>query len=670
MPRVSAWRFAAALVWTALLVGTGIPTSRPPGQLKSPPSVGLHVYAGFSGQMRRPWSPVTVMVVNAGSEPLRGELLLEAEEEDGFRARREIYVGPSSTKRVTFYSPVTTGWVRLLAAGAKASEARFSGGGTPYGYPDRLLVVVGKRSGFLRTLEQGPDWSGAGREPSRTVVGVRDLTRLPERWVGYSGVWAVVLSGVDFDRFSPLQQQALLGWVETGGLLVISPGSDIGWLVRPPWDELLRLQSPGSEQREGAPVLERLYGRFEGSGKFLLHHLRSDRARLVGPEVGGWPSYLGIPVGAGMVVVTAFDAGGFPFRGWSGSTAFWESLLTKSAGALPDVSWRKPKEWGWGSEATEIGAALKVLSALTARPTPVLLIGALATLYVLCVGPLNYLLLRDYRKRVWVVVTIPAVALAFVVLVGTIGLLGRGLTSLLEHVTLLVVHGEASSAYQRSYIGVWSPVSQALDLETSGEAFLKPLTKYPWADIWRGVGAVEFGQRNRLADCRFRVNELRCFQLDAVRPLGGSLRLLRQGADLVLVNDTDLELRGAHIRTATGSILFGDLAPGESRQGRREEERGPGRSRRSRQAWLRMLAPDLLPGGSDLRSGLAGSLWSLVDMVSAANPRFSRGQRYRVESAVSNLQCPVQVRGGRVRLGRELVLLEAYLTVSAGEAEK
>lgn len=657
MPRVAVRLWTGVLVATAALAGTARGQAQPP--------VELRVSAGFEQQMRAPWSPVTVTVDNRGGEAVRGELIIERALGRGFRARREVYLGPSSTKRFTFYSPPIWGKVRLVVAGKTVREVEVRGQ-SGFGLGDRLMVVVSRRPGFLKLLERRPDrafWRGPGASTTRTVAQVSDPTTLPDRWAGYSGVWAVVLSGFQFDGLSALQQRALLGWVQTGGLLIMAPGAEARWLVQPPWQELLQLESAGTRRMTGAPVLERLFGRFEGRGEFLLHRFRYRRALFSGPKVGGWPSYLGVPVGTGLVVVTAFDVGAFPFRGWSGAPAFWQAML-EAAEAAPKPSWRRFEEGTyWNTSSGQVGSALRILSALTARATPVLLITVLVVLYVLAVGPLNYLVLRDYRKRVWLVVTTPVVAAVFVMVVGTVGVAGRGLNALLQHITLLVVGDQADSAYQRTYLGLWSPGSRSFDLETSADGFLQPLSSGPRAMAWERVEAAGFAQRNRLLGAQFRVNELRGFQLDAVRPLGGRLRLEREGEDLVLTNETDLDLRGAHIDTAAARLEFGDVPAGDSSRARRQYL-GMGRGGRS--AWLRSVAPELPlrrsgpgPEGRDL----GRSLWGLADEVTGMMVRPPRGRLYRLEAAVSNLEPPVEVRGGRVRLDRQLVLLVAYLVV-------
>jgi len=377
--------------------------------------------------------------------------------------------------------------------------------------------------------------------------------------------------------------------------------------------------------------------------------------------VDGWPSYIGVQTGAGVVVVTAFDVGGFPFRGWSGAPAFWQVLLSGLKGG-PRPGWRRAGgNTYYPGQSSPERSVLQVLSAMTAKAAPVLLIVVLVGLYVLCVGPLNYLFLRDYRRRVWLVLTTPLVALVFVVVVAAVGVLGRGFSALTLQMTFLTLCGDVESAYQRSYVGVWCPASGSFDLASGVDYFVQPLTAGSQPARWERIGATRFAERNVLEDCSFRVRELRCFQVDAVRPLGGRLILRREGKDLVLENDTDLDLRGAYTESRGQTILFGDLVAGESGRGR---VRPSSAGRWNRTEWLQGVAPEWVPrteGGRRGRVRVPRLLSDIEDEVTGMVVRSTAGRVYRIEAAVENLEEPVRLSGGRVRSHRELVLLRAYL---------
>src|SRR5205085_1694053 len=117
------------------------------------------------------------------------------------------------------------------------------------------------------------------------------------------------------------------------------------------------------------------------------------------------------------VTVLAFDVDTKPVRGWAGESAFWEQLIQRSGPRLavgrggPQFAMR-----GYGSEEVD-----ETLTGLVNRleqfeGVPVISFGWVALfilLYILVVGPLDYLFLKKVFKRLeltWV--TFPAVVLA------------------------------------------------------------------------------------------------------------------------------------------------------------------------------------------------------------------------------------------------------------------
>ncbi len=630
-----------------------------PGQMGR--VVNLDAVAVFEGYAPRPWSPVAVTVRNPGPDPLAGELSYgQRGQSEGFRARRELFLGPGGTKRVFFYVPEEWGLVQFTVGGTVLAETNASGNPSyRYGFDAALLVTVAEQPGSFKFLEQTTSQSRRSPDPldNRYVAQVREVELLPDRWVGYSGVKAVILSRVQFDTIPAPQQRALLEWVQTGGWLILSPGADARWLTRPPLAGLIDLEVVGNQEVTRAPALER-YARFEGESKFLLHQLRARRSLFVGEQIEGWPSYLGLQVGSGVVVVTAFDAGASLFRGWSGTPAFWGALLERMSGG-PRPQWNAQR---WRDYAQTDRDAIRVLSAMTAKAISALLIAGIVGAYVLCVGPLNYLVLRNYRRRVWLVLTTPVVAVVFVVLVTALGILGRGISSLSQHLTFLSVCGDSELAYERSFVGLWCPTSGSFHLACPSNAFIRPVTMGDYRQpVWTRLGTVRVDRGTVLEDCLFRVNELRCFQVDTVRPLGGRLRLEQEGETLVLLNETDLDLREAYLTTATETVRFGTVAAGDRKTGVGQED--PRRGRETRDKWILRVAPDWVgPRVAGRRRGrsASGDFWKVTDQATIVS---NLGRALTLVALVEGLEEPVTVRGGRVRTERRLTVLRAYLPV-------
>jgi len=632
------------------------------GQLE--PSVQLSVTPGFNNFVRDPWSPVTVVVTNRTGEEIRGELRFREDYHDReFKVRQDVYLAPEATKRIFLYIPgrVASFSTLTFVSGGKVLAEESIQVQRGFGGLDEFLVVVSPRPGILNFLETKPTAATRSRPSQlRTVAPVSDPTTLPDRWAGYSGVTTLILNAISFDELSAAQQQALLGWVQTGGRLVFSPGIEVGWLQRPPLSGLLKLQVGAGREVTDASELEDIYGKFEGQVKFEMRELRAPEALLEGPAVNGWPSYVGVRVGAGVVVVTAFDTGAYPFRGWLGAQPFWESLLDK-LNWVPRPSWKPEVEQdpSFGREAQ------RALAWMSSTAVSVTAIVVLIAAYVVCVGPLNYLVLRNYRRRVWLVVTTPLVAVGFVLIVAGFGALARDNTSVVHELTFLTVCGDSPVAYQRTYLGVWCPGAGSFNLEGPRQAFIKPLATSAQDGKWNRIGAVSFAGRTVLEDALFRI-ELRCFQVDSIQSLGGRLQL-HQGADgLVLYNGTDFDLRGAHTARGTqdGMILFGDVPSGEQRTGRAV---GGGEAQGSfRVAWMRdmIVGQSGEPGGASARLGALVRLW---DGLTTVRMPGTGTRSVTLNAAVEGLDQVVRVTRGRVRAEQRLVLLTAHVPVRVDE---
>ncbi|MCK4299611.1 MAG: hypothetical protein KAX80_08755, partial [Planctomycetes bacterium] len=108
--------------------------------------VELAVSAGFENHVRAPWAPLIVTVRNPayGGEALRGQLVFEGgRQHQGFRSYRDVYLGPSAAKRITFYIPETSGKVSFLVDGKSVTEVDVRWAGRS-GWSEELLVVLSR----------------------------------------------------------------------------------------------------------------------------------------------------------------------------------------------------------------------------------------------------------------------------------------------------------------------------------------------------------------------------------------------------------------------------------------------------------------------------------------------------------------------------------------------
>lgn len=289
----------------------------------------------------------------------------------------------------------------------------------------------------------------------RFAAHVTDPQLLPHQWYGYQAVDLLLLTT---DTKSFLQEllsgagqqrrSALAEWVRRGGRLVVSVSPRHLEMV----DQLLRdktawqpplppLLNPTEKVRTLTEVNElRTFAGPEAFAKpFTINaddppwvvplHQRDDIKELAREEVRVGASLKMIPVmsrvpyGLGSVTVLAFDVqgGDGPFNRWNGRTDFYQALVQKLGPKLMVGANDQQQQGRWNRKGGPRGESYS--SDLTARlgdeldrfDTAPISFGWVAFfifLYILVVGPLDYLILKKVFKRLeWTWITFPVVVL-------------------------------------------------------------------------------------------------------------------------------------------------------------------------------------------------------------------------------------------------------------------
>ena len=280
---------------------------------------------------------------------------------------------------------------------------------------------------------------------------------MPDLWFGYEAADVVILvtrdekfiNDLNSDNGAP-RRKALAEWVRRGGKLVVSVGPSpehasvvaqvLDKMPLPDFDKmpLINCRIEGSAM---CPETANLVRWAAPNGPFApaLHNveilrlipgdgvtvLASESAK-VGDKTQECPVVVEASCGLGRVWMTAFDLDGPPFKTWpEGQKAFWskvQSEFTPKAGlAAP----RQPQQVAPGLDVTvnEQPALLAELQRALENfeQIPVVSFGWVALfilIYILIVGPLDYVLLTRVFKRpelTWI--TFPVVVLSLSVLV-------------------------------------------------------------------------------------------------------------------------------------------------------------------------------------------------------------------------------------------------------------
>ncbi len=467
------------------------------------------------------WVPLAVTLSNTGA-PVTGQVQLQLAPMQGGSFNyapnsftTTVELPTNSSKRVWLYA-------RLDRPDIGGFDVTFTGRGfsnlsqrVPVTQPDpeqrEVMVVSDSDIGLSDTLRalRAQALFRAGRAPTNNFgTGVspvlpfsfgKDL--VPDRWIGFESADMVVLGDFPHIALSPTQIDALRGYVQGGGTLVVLGGSNAGRLSSSPLKDLWPLAPTTSVPASGAEV-----------ASLVAHYVT--KAQNGADRLGGAPVVVtrgaltpdailreGTPaqpllsqreVGAGRVLFLSYDPSQPPFKGWSGQANLWSDLFKRSAkvktletvdanflasssanfsggGYAPPPSSYSGDESGAPSSLT--GQLLSKLShAEQLTMPPVSRIAWFLALYVFFLVPLNYAVLRviDRRELAWV--TIPVIVVAFSVWAYTEALSIRGRAILTRQMDVVQSSIGSKTGRVDSLFWLFSPRRTTYDISTAGQA--------------------------------------------------------------------------------------------------------------------------------------------------------------------------------------------------------
>jgi hypothetical protein len=459
-------RLLVALIGLATLIGMCNPALAVDAP---PPGLTMEAEAAFGGLAKYgEWLPVWVHLENDGPDlaaevqiTLVGSLgtttfAAPASLPTGSRKRLPVYVLPNN------YSHELQ--VDLLAAGDVLLSTR-----VPIHPQSNLRYLVGfvaPRRGAL-VLLSGASLSGQERPKEFVDLAPADL---PERPEGLRSFDLLVFDDVDTSDLSPQQAASLETWVQGGGRLVIGGGAGAQRTTAGLPDALLPFTPRGAIEVDALPGLADFAAAdpVRVPGPFVVATGAPRESRILAGQED-LPLLAERVVGSGAVDFVALDLAVTPFDAWTGTAAFWERLIAPGS-TYPewfpvDVSPRQ----------LQANSMSYVITNLPALDLPsIRWVGILLILYVILVGPANYLVLRRRKRLHWAWITIPLLTLAFSAGAFGVGYVLRGTGLILNKIAIVEPRTDGTAAVQ-SYLGLYSPAQESYDVEVRGGGLLAPL---------------------------------------------------------------------------------------------------------------------------------------------------------------------------------------------------
>jgi hypothetical protein len=515
--------------------------------------VTLNARGGFDGYYKDgTWVPVRVTVANDGPD-LSGTLAISSPRTDGgqtlftravelpTQSRREFffYVAPEgfvSTLDVT----LTSGNRKLATAAVRLVQA--SANDVVYG------VLAGSATPFNILSEVDPVTGTAW-------VGQLDVSDLPPLGTAWQSLDVLIVSDVDTGVLTPEQRAALAGWVADGGRLIVAGG--------PNWQktaagllELLPFAPSGTTTFADAGPWG-LFAESEpppGSVVAATGTLAPGAVTLL--KAGETPLVTARRSGFGQVVFLAADPAFAPFKGWDGMPGVFRAILSSPL-ARPSWAGGFRTNWSAANDALNAAPGLDLPSAFQ--------ICGFLGLYLIIVGPLNYLVLKRFNRRELAWLTIPVIVLVFSGASYLFGYQLRGGQATLHRLAVVQVWPDSARAQVDAAVGLLSPRRATYDVQFGDGFLVKPMPYQP------GIDTLAQAAGTQVNGLRAEIGQMRAFlaqgQVDAPH-FGASLTLSASGGNLTLdgavTNLSDLRLQDVVLLAPGGVLRLGAFDPGET----------------------------------------------------------------------------------------------------------
>lgn len=522
-------------------------------------ALSLEIEAGFDGFYKADyWTPVQVTIANQGAD-LQAKLRFE--DTDSYGNTQPIYTYPvelprQSRKQLTLNLPLSrqTEVTIQLVDGEGTVLIANKADVEPLEFADFLVGVVGDDLSLLNAL--------AGlNTPNNNRVAVAHLAiaDLPVDLHTWQGLDMLVFNDVDTSQLTPTQQEALAYWVSQGGRLVIGGGPTAAQTLaglKPllPFSTIamqtLAHPLPGLEAFLRANPLENSGG-IPDRGPYLAAIPTETRGEIVVQEKN-WPLIVSMPQDAGQIHYIALDLGLAPLDTLAGQPAFLPKLVNEfnpSSHFFDNNQWRG------------IRRSLTLIPDQT-LPTP----GAVSlylVLYILAIGPVNYVVLGRLKRREWAWFSIPLIILLFCGVGYVSSFRLRGGRPLLRQITVLQSESQAAVARVDSFIGIYSPSRTAYTLEMAAATLIEDLSDSNFQNKLAITSGSLTQVENLQADIGGMPTIIAHSQLPAPH-ITANLNRNGQTIQGTIINDTGQEITHAYFIEGNNISEVGTIPSGET----------------------------------------------------------------------------------------------------------
>lgn len=538
-----------------------------PASAQSTPGFSMTVKAGFDGKLKDgQWIPVRVQLENNDAD-LEGLIRIQFTDSG---STADIYEYPLmlpsvSRKEVVLYVR-SEGYSRTIKVSFLSGKKILDSVQLQldnYTATDLWYGVIAGNPTTFNILSQ----LSTANSTARTIqLNIEDL---PDRSYGMKSLNVLVFSDIDTGKLSGDQRQALIEWIAAGGRLIITGGSSSQEKTFAGLKEtsLLPLLPVSLQSIDNLDDLQR----FSLSSEPLFDSdqvvevttgIVAEGATVLSETKTGIPLLLRKRFGAGDVFFITFNPALPTFKNWPGREDFFRALVSIP---LDKPSWLLGiRNWSLAKEAALTLPNLNL-------PSPVLICGFLV-IYILALGPFNYLLVRALKRSEWGWVTIPAMVIFFSGSILLIGFIARGNQVLLNRLAVIQVWQDADQARVDGVVGVYSPTRSTYQVEAASPTLLYPLL----SDYGTPTGTYtiqETSQKTTIPGVKLDISGIEPFAFEgSIRAPSFQHALVLELTPLhpilqgTITNNSELNLTDAVLLFPGGTQTIGDFRAGQTIQ--------------------------------------------------------------------------------------------------------
>ncbi|HLA17310.1 MAG TPA: hypothetical protein VJZ72_10465 [Candidatus Limnocylindrales bacterium] len=500
------------------------------------------------------WMAIEVSLKNDGP-PVTGELRMAGGNASKTRFGVVVDLPTGSDKRYVLYAqPPAFGRdldVALASGGQIVTTAKVA-----YQLHDATQTLIGVVAEDPAALISRLDLPTDQNRQAPVIVRL-DPETLPDRIEGWAPLDRLVWQDVDGARLTPLQIEALRGWLAGGGRLVIVGGTAGPGLLSAFPDNLLPFR-PTSTVDVAPDNLAPLVGRIPDGATTIPALSGVLTTGRVLADGGGRAIAAEMAFGSGNVTIIGVDptipwiADGFA------ATGQWQRLLPPRSTSGPSIA-----------DDSQILTAVASVPSLALPPVGGLL--ALLVGYIVLVGPINYLVLRRIDRREWAWVTIPAFIVVFAAGAFFYGSFLRGSDVLIHEVAIVRGAAGTTEGLAQAYYGIFSPSRGVYQVRVPGGALLSsPVNGDFFGSPAGSAGVLDIlqGDPSSVRDLAVAIGGFRIVRAESpVDAPALDVRIRLQDGKLVgeIRNDSSRTVEDAAVILGATIARIGDIPAGETR---------------------------------------------------------------------------------------------------------